>query len=52
MHLKKLALLLLLYSIGSFSQNLSLREAVDKGTANYGFVKAKGSYARAAQETV
>ena len=52
MHFKKLTLLLLLYSIGSFSQNLSLKEAVDKGVANYGFVKAKGSYAKAAQETV
>lgn len=52
MYLKNVTLLLLLYSVSSFSQNLSLKEAVDKGVANYGFVKAKGSYAKAAQETV
>lgn len=53
MHLKKLTLLLLLCSMSGFSQTrLSLKEAVDKGVANYGLVKAKGSYAKAAQETV
>ena len=52
MHLKKLTLLLLLCSLVGFSQTkLSLKEAVDKGIANYGLVKAKGSYAKAAQET-
>lgn len=46
-------LFLLFCSLAGFSQTkLSLKEAVDKGTANYGFVKAKSSYAKAAQETV
>jgi len=53
MHLKKITLLLLFSSLSGFSQtHLSLKEAVDKGVANYGMVKAKGSYAKAAQETV
>lgn len=53
MHLKKVTLFLLLCSLSGFSQTrLSLKEAVDKGVANYGLVKAKGSYAKAAQETV
>ncbi|MCO6149611.1 TolC family protein [Flavobacterium sp. NRK1] len=53
MHLKKLTLLLLFGSVTGFGQtHLSLREAIDKGVANYGMVKAKGSYAKAAQETV
>ena len=52
MHLKKITLLLLLYSISSFSQTLSLKEAVETGIANYGLVQAKEKYSRAAQETV
>lgn len=53
MHSKKLTLFFLLCSLSGFSQTkLSLKDAVDKGIANYGFVKAKESYAKAAQETV
>jgi len=52
MHFKKLMLLLLLYSLHGAGQNLSLKEAVDTGVANYGLVTAKGKYAQAAQETV
>lgn len=53
MHLKKVTLLLLLGTLSSFSQTkLSLKEAVDAGIANYGMVKAKSNYAKAAQETV
>lgn len=53
MHLKKVTLFLLFCSLSGFSQTrLSLKEAVDKGVANYGMVKAKESYAKAAQETV
>jgi outer membrane protein TolC len=52
MRFKKLMLLLLLSSLGSFGQNLSLKDAVTTGAANYGMVKAKGKYAQAAQETV
>jgi len=52
MHFKKLMLLLLLYSLQGFSQNLSLKDAVNTGVANYGLVQAKGKYAQAAQETV
>ncbi|MDV6169730.1 TolC family protein [Flavobacterium sp. DG1-102-2] len=53
MHLKKVTLLLLFSTLGGFSQtHLSLKEAVETGAANYGVVKAKNSYAKAAQETV
>ncbi|MCW4468886.1 TolC family protein [Flavobacterium sp. MFBS3-15] len=53
MHLKKVSLLLLLAAISGFGQTkLSLRDAIDTGMANYGMVKAKGNYAKAAQETV
>lgn len=52
MHLKKITLLLILYSAGAYSQNLSLKEAVAKGVENYGYVKAKGNYAQASLETV
>ncbi|KGO86091.1 transporter [Flavobacterium rivuli WB 3.3-2 = DSM 21788] len=52
MHFKKLLLLLLLYSLHGKGQNLTLKEAVDTGTANYGLVLAKGKYAQAANETV
>lgn len=45
-------LLLILYSAGGFSQNLSLRDAINRGVENYGLVKAKGKYAEASQETV
>ena len=45
-------LLLLLYALQGFSQNLSLKDAVDTGIANYGMVLAKGKYAQAANETV
>ena len=53
MHLKKVTLLLLLGTLSGFSQTkISLKEAVDTGIANYGMVKAKSNYAKAAQETV
>ncbi|TRW23941.1 TolC family protein [Flavobacterium zepuense] len=52
MHFKHVLLLLLLYSLNGAAQNLSLKEAVDTGVANYGLVTAKGKYAQAAQETV
>lgn len=52
MHFKKLLLLLLLYSLHGKGQNLTLKEAVDTGIANYGLVLAKGKYAQAANETV
>lgn len=52
MHLNKILLVLLLYSLQGRSQNLSLQEAVSTGVANYGFVQAKGNYAQAANETV
>jgi outer membrane protein TolC len=53
MHSSKLIVFLLLASLSGFSQTrLSLKDAVDKGIANYGLVKAKESYAKAAQESV
>ena len=52
MHFKHVLLLLLLYSLPGMAQNLSLKEAVATGVANYGLVTAKGKYAQAAQETV
>lgn len=45
-------LLMLLFVLQGYSQNLSLRDAIDTGMTNYGLVKAKGKYAEAAQETV
>ncbi|MES2485717.1 MAG: TolC family protein, partial [Bacteroidota bacterium] len=52
MQLKQALLLLLLFSLEGFSQNLSLKEAVETGVANYGMVRAKEKYAQAAQQTV
>ncbi len=52
MHFKKSMLLLILLSVSGFSQNLSLRDAVNTGVENYGIVRAKGKYAQASQETV
>ncbi len=52
MHFKKLLLLLLLYSLHGSGQDLSLKDAVDTGVANYGLVVAKSKYALAANETV
>lgn len=53
MHSTKLIVFLLLASLSGFSQTrLSLKDAVDKGITNYGLVKAKESYAKAAQESV
>lgn len=52
MQLKQAMLLLLLYSLHGFGQNLSLKEAIDTGVANYGLVRAKEKYAQAAQQTV
>ena len=52
MYAKKIMLLLLLPVMYSYSQTLTLREAVDTGMANYGLVKAKEKYAQASDETV
>jgi len=52
MRIKRFMLLLLLFAAQGYSQNLSLKDAIDTGMANYGLVKAKGKYAQAAAETV
>jgi len=53
MILKKLAFLIFLLSFpAGFSQPLSLKDAVDKGVANYGTIRAKSKYKAAADETV
>ncbi|RZJ65373.1 MAG: TolC family protein [Flavobacterium sp.] len=44
--------LLLLFSVFSHAQVLSLPDAVAAGVKNYGTVKAKDSYVKASQETV
>lgn len=53
MILKKLAFLafLLIFTAG-FAQPLSLKDAVEKGVANYGTILAKSKYKAAADETV
>ncbi len=52
MQFKKLMLLLLFFALHGYSQNLTLREAIETGMENYGIVKAKEKYAQASQETV
>lgn len=52
MRIKRILLLLLFFAVQGYSQNLSLKDAIDTGMANYGLVKAKGKYAEAAKETV
>lgn len=52
MHLKKITLLLILYSVSSISQTLSLKQAIETGVANYGIVQAKEKYSKASQETI
>lgn len=50
---QKISLLLFLAFLSQgYSQTLSLKEAVETGTANYGTIKAKSNYAKAAKETV
>ena len=52
MYQKTIIIILLLFSSYGFSQTLSLKEAVETGTANYGSIKAKNKYAEASRETV
>lgn len=44
--------ILLLFSLHSYSQTLTLKDAIDKGVANYGTIKAKSKYLEAAKETL
>lgn len=44
--------LLFFISTIAYAQNLGLRDAIDKGSNNYGLVAAKNKYAEASKETV
>lgn len=44
--------LLLLFSLQSYSQTLTLKEAIEQGIANYGTIRAKQKYLAASKETV
>lgn len=50
---KKITILfLLIFGAVSYSQTLSLKEAIKTGLENYGSIKAKNNYANASQETL
>ena len=49
---KLLFLLLLTFPFSGFSQTLLLKEAIDKGVANYGLVQAKNKYFQASHQTI
>jgi len=44
--------LLLLFSFHSYSQTLTLKDAIERGVSNYGTIKAKNKYLAASKETV
>ena len=53
MYFKKITILfLLIFGAVSYSQTLSLKEAIKTGLENYGSIKAKNNYANASQETL
>jgi adhesin transport system outer membrane protein len=53
MYFKKITLLFfLIFASSSFSQTLSLKEAIKTGLENYGSIKAKTNYSSASQETL
>ncbi|MNK06670.1 Outer membrane efflux protein [compost metagenome] len=47
-----LIFLLLLFSFHSYSQTLTLKDAIEQGISNYGTIKAKSKYLAASKETV
>jgi outer membrane protein, adhesin transport system len=53
MYFKKITLFFfLIFANCSFSQTLSLKEAIQTGLENYGSIKAKNNYSSASQETL
>src|SRR3974377_1780046 len=49
---KNTLLLFLIFASVSYSQTLSLKEAIKTGLENYGSIKAKNNYVNASRETL
>jgi len=53
MYFRKITLLVfLIFACGSYSQTLSLKEAIKTGLENYGSIKAKSNYTNASRENL